>query len=167
MIFLFPETCKCDRYVFANWYVKKPFVDLKNDNNLTGIFPSLLRDIILQSCGGCKSYSHSSIQFYATRNGVYNDKLSEYALKQSIGSEIDISFPIYGQIGRQVSPKGSFLQLIYSPGMAVVVRNQTNPDELFKKLLMIIYSVLPFFLVSFLIAASLGIVIWFLVSFNF
>ena len=162
---LFLETCNCDKNIVANWYVKKPFVEINQDNQLAGIFPKILEKTVFKACGSCKSYPQSTIQYYSSRSGLSNNKLNESSLESSIGSDTDITFPIYSKVSRYAVPNSSFVPIVRSPGILFIVRDEVNEVAIvLRKLFTNIFRILPILVITYAIATLFGIIIWFIVS---
>ncbi|XP_065669654.1 uncharacterized protein LOC100199700 isoform X3 [Hydra vulgaris] len=156
------RTCKCKEVLFANSFIKDPFVFL-DANKPSGDIVDLLQDMVVQSCGICNGYSSklSKLYFDRTKFGGNPVKNSEFDLKLSISNDIDISFPIYGRNGYEVATNTSFMLLIQSPGIAAVQRDESNGDVIFLKMILNVLSVWSFLLITCLIASLFGILVWF------
>ncbi|XP_065685065.1 uncharacterized protein LOC105845853 isoform X1 [Hydra vulgaris] len=161
------RTCKCKEVLFANSFIKDPFVFL-DANKASGDFVDLLKDMVVQSCGTCNGYSSkfSKLYFDRTKFGGNPVKNSEFDLKLSVSNDIDISFPIYGRNGYEVATNTSFMLLIQSPGIAAVQRDESNADVIFLKMILNVLSVWSFLLITCLIASLSGILVWFTDQFN-
>ena len=66
------------------------------ENNLTGLFPPLVKEMIEDACGSCRGYKRSTLHYFISKTGSSPHKENEYELKQSISPDVDVSFPIYG-----------------------------------------------------------------------
>ena len=120
---------------------------------------------MIQSCGFCKSYSNkiSKVYFERSKFGDNPVKDSEFDLKSSINNNVDLSFPIYERNGREIAVNSTFILLLHSPGIAAVVRNENKVDVIVAKVVLNVFSIWPFLLISYLIASLFGMLIWFTV----
>ncbi|XP_065669648.1 uncharacterized protein LOC101238067 isoform X4 [Hydra vulgaris] len=156
------RTCKCKEVLFANSFIKDPFV-LFDGKKVTGNFVNFLQDMVVQSCGTCNGYSSklSKLYFDRTKFGGNPVKNSEFDLKLSISNDIDISFPIYGRNGYEVATNTSFMLLIQSPGIAAVQRDEHNADVMLAKMISKVLNVWSFLLISYVLGLLFGIFFWF------
>lgn len=157
-------TCKCPKYLFTQWYERPPFVKLANDT-LTGLFPDLIRELVIAACGKCKDYPESILNYNSTRSGGHPNRKTERSLKESISNDVDVSFPYFGRTDFiEVVPNSSFVSIIPSPGGAFIIRDERNVRETVMKIVLSILKVWPFLLISYSIATIFGFLIWYIVS---
>ena len=125
----------------------------------------LLQELVVQSCGLCKSYPSKVSKIYFRRSKFGDDpiKKSEYDLKSSINDDVHLSFPIFGRRGREVATNTTFTLLIKSPGIAAVVRDENIVDVILLKMVLNVFTVWAFLLITCLIASIFGMLVWFTV----
>ena len=133
--------------------------------NITGIFTTVIRSMIIEACGSCDQYSNSTLHFDVSRTGLDPNRRSVYKLKISITDDVDVSFPYYERRStKTVVPGSIFVPLISSPGCAFIVRDELNVERIAQALILNVLKVWPLLLVSYCIATLFGIIIWSTVS---
>jgi len=158
----YARTCRCPKYLFANYYNKPPYLEVQSRGNLTGFFPILVHDFVVEACGSCQGYSKSILLYELSRTGKNPHKTNKSRLVEEIDETVDISFPYYAHTERvEVVPGGAFVALIPSPGCALIVRNEKLIEKFVLKLIALTLRIWPYLLVMYMIAAMFGIIIWF------
>ena len=133
--------------------------------NITGIFTTVIRSMIIEACGSCDQYLNSTLHFDVSRTGLDPNRRSVYKLKISITDDVDVSFPYYERRStKTVVPGSIFVPLISSPGCAFIVRDELNVERIAQALILNVLKVWPLLLVSYCIATLFGIIIWSTVS---
>ena len=133
---------------------------------LEGFFTDMVQNMFIEACGNCKLYNKSEMYLYNTKTGENPNKGSAYKLKQDISKDVDVSFPIYGQSEKSTYIDNSvFLQLVDSPGCALIVRDGKDMLEQLNSLIISVVHVWPLLIISYAIATVCGTLIWLSVSY--
>ena len=159
-------TCKCPEFIFLNWYSSPPYVENKDDKDMSGIMSSLVEGMIKQSCDKCNN-KEPGIYAYQSLSGENPVKKSETEVKRSIGKEFHVSFPVFGYstITRYMESH-VFILFIESTGSATIVRNEINYAAKTVNAFKSIGNIWPMYLITVLITGVFGIIIWAAVSFS-
>ena len=131
---------------------------------MTGIMGQLVNGMVKASCGKCNN-EESQIYAYQSLSGENPVKKSAIEVKGSIGDEFHISFPVFGYstITRYME-KHVFILFIESSGSATVVRNEVDYAAKTINAFKSIGNIWPMYLITVVITAVCGIVIWAAVS---
>jgi len=156
----YARTCKCLEHLYSLWYDQPPY-NKYDGSKLTGLFPDLIRDMVVDACGSCKKYSKSQLHYYTTRSGDPNNQYDEETIKQTMSSDIEVAFPFYSKPGRTVAPDSLYLQVTGTPGFSILVRDESSVAAKVEKMIIGVLNVWPLLLVSYCIATLFGILIWF------
>jgi len=153
-------TCKCPNLIFLNWFSNPPYVVNSPGNEMTGIMAILVKGMIKASCGKCNN-QEPNIYAYQSLSGENPVKDNALAVKKSIGNEFHISFPVFGYstITRYME-KHIFILFVESAGSATVVRNEIDYAAKTVNAFKSIGNIWPMYLITVLITAVCGIVIW-------
>jgi hypothetical protein len=143
----------------TNWWKIKPYIDLTEDSNLTGVFPVVLHDMVTSCCQSCGTHRTTKIEFLT--EGSVRNSLED--VRNGI-SESDLSFPVYGSSDQETyGALYGYVPVINSPGEAYVVNRE--PDKTSTDILVtMILSCWPLVILSLVFSILAGFVIWFLVS---
>ena len=162
--FLFTATCKCPDLIFLNWFSNPPYVVNSPGSQMTGIMALLVKGMIKDSCGKCNN-QEPKIYAYQSLSGENPVKDNALAVKKSIGEEFHVSFPVFGYstITRYME-KHIFILFVESAGSATVVRNEVDYAAKTVNAFKSIGNIWPMYLITVLITAVCGIVIWAAVS---
>ena len=160
------DTCHCERKIFCNWYEAKPYVFIESNTKLAGLFPNLIRDIVMKACGSCSGYENSTLSYFSSKDGSEPNKKSELKLKSSIADGVvDISFPVFGRAEESVIfPGTEFIPIVQSPGSAMIIRDQAETQNKALELMKSVLNTWPMFAITFMLAFITGYFIWFTVS---
>ena len=151
--------------MYGYWYNFPPYVVQLGAYEITGMFTTVIQNMIIEACGSCDQYSNSRLHFDVSRTGLDPNRRSVYELKISITGNVDVSFPYYERRStKTVVPGSIFVPLIPSPGCAFIVRDELNVERLTMALILNVLKVWPLLLVSYCIATLFGILIWATVS---
>lgn len=131
---------------------------------MTGIMAQLVEGMVKASCEKCNN-EESKIYGYQSLSGENPVKESAIQVKKSIGNEFHISFPVFGYstITRYME-KHVFILFIESSGSATVVRNEVDYAAKTINAFKSIGNIWPMYLITVVITAVCGIVIWAAVS---
>ena len=157
----FSEKCKCPKVIKANWYDIPPYIkDNGHDQEPSGLFPLLLKDIVPVCCGNCSGGDGRSVISYANRR----DNLVAIKNIRNFDVNDTITFPISGyKDDRLYQNEYKFMPLVSSPGVAFIVVDEppgTSANAVFNSVL----SGWPVLLLTLLMALLSGIIMWTLVS---
>ena len=165
ILFLHPTaTCKCPANILLNWFSNPPYVVNSPGQQMTGIMGNLVKEMIQASCDKC-SNEEPKIFAYQSMSGENPVKKSAVEVKQSIGSEFHVSFPIFGYstITRYMESH-VFILFIESSGSATIIRNEIDYAAKTVNAFKSIGNIWPMYLITVLMTGVFGIVIWAAVS---
>lgn len=164
------DTCRCHKRLTTNYRLFPPYVNqfplTHNGNisvdNMTGMLPQILNDLIVTCCQTCAAHGESYVDFmYNGTNGKAKRK-SEREMKTLIEDSNDLSFPVYGWKWQEnYGPDYRYIPLVESPGVAFII---IEPDDRSpaQRLLDEVFATWPYCVISSLLAAIAGIIMWFL-----
>ena len=147
-----------------NWYENKPYMVKESSGVLRGIFHEIADVMIKKSCSACNGIT-PKVNYYVTPSGETAEKTSELHVKSRIQNGYHISFPIFGRSEmRQFMDNHIFIELVRSPGSAMVVNGAidytTKTVNAFKSVI----SIWPMILIIIFISTIFGILLWSFVS---
>ena len=157
--FLIQDTCRCHMFMSTNWWKIGPYIDLTKDSELTGVFPTILREMVTSCCQWCRTHEITEVNIL-TESSV-KDSLKDVRNNISMN---DLSFPVYGSSDQdKYSALYGYVPIISSPGEVYVVNREpvvTNADIL----IAVVLTCWPIVVVIVVFSLLAGIIIWFLVS---
>ena len=153
--------------MFLNWYSNPPYVTKNPGLSMTGIFAELIQSMIASSCGKCNNLP-STVRAFQSLSGENPIKKNEKAVKNSIGKEFHVSFPIFGYstITRYMDTH-VFILFIQSSGSATIVRNEVDYAAKTLNAFKSIGNIWPMYVIMVLLTGLAGIFIWITVRFHF
>ena len=128
----------------------------------SGIFPPLVRNMIVGVCGNCSAYE-TTMHFDRDYRGYGARKSNLVDVKQTISDENQVSFPVLGRKDGISSKSASFLSVIHSPGSVFVTKKPQLQMAISYGFFNTIVNTLPLLGFSVLTALISGIVMWCLV----
>ena len=160
---MFSATCKCPKTIFLNWFESRPYVVKDGPFSVEGIFTDIITETIETSCGVCNGRK-PVISTFQSRTGENPEKPSELGVKNAIGKEYHISFPVRGssEMTRYLGVN-AFVTLVKSTGIATVVRNELDHTAKTKAAFGAMVNVWPMYIIYVLTTLVAGIIIWFFV----
>jgi len=163
----YAKTCKCNKYLFCNWYHYPPYAISISKNNLTGLFTSMIYDMTIKACQSCQKYTKSYLFCNASKSGADPDKKTVYELKRTINADVDVSFPYYDRVDvGNVVPGSVFVPVISSVGCGFIVRDELDIHKIVTTLIINVFKVWPLLIVAYAITTVFGILIWFTDQFS-
>ena len=142
----------------TNWWKISPYIGLTGSTHLTGVFPTVLRQMVASCCQPCRA--HNTTLDFLTAESI---KSSLESVRNGVG-ESDLSFPVYGSSEKEsYGALYGYVPVISSPGEAFVVNREMDqtPSDI---LASVIFSSWPLAVLSLVFCILAGIVIWILVS---
>ena len=170
-LLLFSETCRCFKRITTNYRVFTPYVGVPRSsanlsagaNNMTGIIPDFLNDLVVSCCASCSLHGSSFVDFNLNGKNAPAHQRDDKSLKAAIDHNTDLNFPIYGWKGMDTySAYYRYTPLVESPGVAFII--MLGEDGAFRQITKALSEVLPFGLLCVVLALLAGIIVWFLVS---
>lgn len=169
---VFLETCRCPKYLRANWWVFPPYTNISNPASPSGIFFIVTRQVLDEMCGICRN-GHGHTEFCyeegcakkrrrrSTGNSYQKNSLQ--AVSTNIGDDVELSFPIQGN--KYITTYAGvfpYISVVDAPGSAYfTVKSVPSTAEVVVNAAI---ACLPMVLLMTLLAWIAGIVIWILVS---
>ena len=168
------ETCRCPKYIRANWWVLPPYTNTSNPVSPGGIFFMVARQIMDDLCGTCLN-GHGQTEFCyeegcgkkrrrrSTNHGYQKNSLQDVTM--NIEENVEVSFPVQGNM-YMMTYAGIFpyISVVNAPGSAYfTVKNVPSTSEVVVNGAI---ACLPIVLLMTILAWIAGIVIWLLVSVN-
>lgn len=135
-----------------------------NSVNKTGIISSVLQGAITSCCLECLTQNASTVDLQLNGLSELAEAATEEEMKARIGSDTDISFPVYGH-KYQDSYGGNFAftPLIESPGVALVTQSSVDVS-VSTEIATRIFNCWPLVVVTMVLASLAGVLIWMLVN---
>ena len=131
---------------------------------VSGIMAEIIKDMIKTSCGTC-SGAAPFISWYQSLSGDNPVKTNELGVRQSIGQEYHMSFPIFGSgSNSKYMEDNAFMLLIKSSGSATVVKKKVDYSAKTKNVLKSITNLWPMYLLVVCLTFLTGVFIWVMVS---
>ena len=151
----------CPKNITTNWYHSPPFVVRDEDGgHPSGIFPTLLDQMISVCCGNCSlSHGVSDIIYGTPKLALNNVKDATVA-----SDVVHMSFPIAGKKTDDEYKGEYYRPLFKSPGIAILAMSE-DPSESAQAMLMSVISAWPVLVLTIIMAWLAGVVMWTLVSF--
>jgi len=133
-------------------------------DNVTGIFPPILRLVVRSCCGECAAFGYTEIDFRNAGDNVSAIKKTQMQVKEAIDDKTELSFPVYGRMGQtDYSNEYGFAPLVQSAGVAFIVAGD-EPGAAAKMVVKAVFDLWPLIISVFISAFFTGIVMWLLVS---
>jgi len=133
-------------------------------DNVTGIFPPILRLVVRSCCGECAAFGHTEIDFRTAGDNVSAMKKTQIQVKEAIDDKTELSFPVYGRMDQtDYSNEYGFAPLVQSAGVAFIVAGD-EPDAAAKMVVKAVFDLWPLIITVFISAFFAGIIMWLLVS---
>lgn len=141
----------------TNWWRIKPYIDLTDSFNVTGVFPYILKKMVASCCKSCQTHETTEIQFLTSVRNSLDDVRVDL-------SQRDLNFPIYGSSDQDVyGGIYGYVPVISSPGEAYVVNRE--PTETSAGILTaVVLSCWPMVMLMLVFSILAGLVIWLLVN---
>lgn len=136
----------------AQWWNIPPYIYRDKDDNIKGIFKTVLDEIIKQCCNGHTNITYEKLPL--------ND--SE-VVKDNIGENgTVISFPVYGEMKDTTFQNYPYMPVVEAPGV-VFIMTQEDSANAAQAVMDAVFQGWPILVLTLVMAALSGIIIWALV----